>query len=94
VFEWDAAKAWANLAKHGVSFEEAASVFDDIAALDGPDIVHSAAEARFFRIGRSASRRVLTVAYTVRSHGNEETIRVISARRASRKERKAYLENP
>jgi uncharacterized DUF497 family protein len=53
VFEWDARKAGANLAKHGVAFEEAATVFGDPDALDGPDIRHSSDEARFLRLGRS-----------------------------------------
>ena len=53
VFEWDAKKAGANLAKHGVTFEEAATVFGDPDGLDGPDIHHSAGEARFLRLGQS-----------------------------------------
>jgi uncharacterized DUF497 family protein len=90
VFEWDAAKAAANLRKHGVSFGEAATVFADPNALDGPDLAHSTQEARFLRLGRSLSGRVLMVAYTVRGVSDDETIRIISARRASRKERAAY----
>jgi uncharacterized DUF497 family protein len=90
VFEWDANKAKANLAKHDVSFDEAATVFADPDALDGPDLLHSAAETRFLRLGRSAASRVLVVAYTQRRSENGETIRIISARRASRKERAAY----
>jgi len=62
VFEWDAAKAATNLAKHGVSFDEAATVFADPEALDGPDVEHSAHEPRFLRLGRSLSARVLMVA--------------------------------
>ena len=91
MFEWDPAKARANVAKHGVSFEEAATVFVDPEALDGPDVRHSLAEQRRLRIGQSASRRVLTIAYTERGQtGGEEIIRIISARRASTKERSAY----
>jgi uncharacterized DUF497 family protein len=90
VFEWDARKAGANLAKHGVAFEEAATVFGDPDALDGPDIQHSSREARFLRLGRSVLGRILVVSYTPRISGHVETIRVISARRASRRERKAY----
>lgn len=90
MFEWDASKAAANLAKHGVSFDEAATVFADANALDGPDIRHSANEARFLRLGRSALESILMVAYTVRGSGDVEKIRIISARRASRKERAAY----
>lgn len=90
MFEWDANKAAANLRKHGVSFGEAATVFADPNALDGPDLAHSAQEARFLRLGRALTGRVLMVAYTVRGLGNDEKIRIISARRASRKERAAY----
>ena len=90
MFEWDATKAAANLAKHGVSFDEGATVFLDPDGLDGPDVPHSGEEARALRLGRSALGRVLMVAYTLRRSENVETIRVISARRASRKERAAY----
>lgn len=90
MFEWDARKAAANRAKHGVSFEEAATVFADPGALDGPDLRHSEAESRFLRVGRAATGRVLVVAYTVRRRDDEERIRVISARRASREERAAH----
>ena len=90
MFEWDSAKAIANLLKHGISFDEAATVFLDPNALDGPDELHSQAESRFRRLGKSVDGRVLMVAYTLRRTGNAETIRVISARRASRRERAAY----
>ena len=90
VFEWDPKKAAATLAKHGVTFGEAATVFAEPAALDGPDLGHSEVEARFIRLGRSFLNRVLTVAYTERKASHGETIRLISARRASRKERTAY----
>jgi len=90
VFEWDVGKALANVAKHGVPFDEAATVFADASALDGPDLRHSAAEARFLRLGRSLAGRVLMVAYTLRESDDGEAIRIISARRASRKERAAY----
>ncbi|GAB1723021.1 MAG: BrnT family toxin [Nitrospira sp. CR1.1] len=91
VFTWDITKAIANFEKHGVPFEEAASVFDDSDALDGDDPDHSAQESRRQRIGQSVSGRVLFVVYTVRRVDHEkETIRIISARQASRKERQAY----
>jgi uncharacterized DUF497 family protein len=90
VFEWDAKKATANQAKHGVSFDEAVTVFVDSDALDGPDLQHSAHEARFLRLGRSMAARVLMVAYTQRRSEDGEKIRIISARRASRRERSAY----
>jgi uncharacterized DUF497 family protein len=94
VFEWDARKAAVNRTKHGVLFEEAATVFGDPAALDGPDLSHSDKESRFLRLGRAATGRVLIVAYTVRRRDDGESIRIISARRASRKERAAYAEPP
>lgn len=90
MFEWDAGKAATNLRKHGVSFDEAATVFAEPDALDGPDLAHSAQEARSLRLGRSLTGRVLIVAYTLRRSGNGEAVRIISARRASRKERAAY----
>jgi uncharacterized DUF497 family protein len=90
VFEWDTEKAATNLRKHGVSFDEATTVFADADALDGPDVTHSTAEARFLRLGRSLASRVLIVAYTIRRSDHGETIRIISARRASRRERRAY----
>jgi hypothetical protein len=90
VFEWDPRKAEANAAKHGVSFGDAVSVFLDANGLDGPDVQHSTAEQRFLRLGRAADGRVLMVAYTLRRNGDAEAIRIISARRASRRERAAY----
>jgi hypothetical protein len=90
VFEWDPRKAEANAAKHGVAFDDAVSVFLDANALDGPDVQHSTAEQRFLQLGRAADGRVLMVAYTLRRSGDAETIRIISARRASRRERAAY----
>lgn len=66
-------------------------MFADPRALDGPDLTHSATEARALRLGRAADGRVLMVAYTVRKgDDNAEKIRLISARRASRRERAAY----
>lgn len=91
VFEWDPRKATANAAKHGVTFDDAVTVFVDPNALDGPDLVHSAIEARCLRLGRAANGRMLMVAYTVRRGDDDaEKIRLISARRASRRERAAY----
>jgi uncharacterized DUF497 family protein len=69
VFEWDARKAATNVRKHGVSFNEAATVFADPDALDGPDLKHSAQENRSLRLGRSLADRVLIVAYTTRGSG-------------------------
>jgi uncharacterized DUF497 family protein len=83
-------KAVGNRTKHGVSFDEAATVFGDPDALDGPDLSHSEKEWRFLRLGRAVTGRVLIVAYTVRRRDDVESIRIITARRASRKERAAY----
>jgi uncharacterized DUF497 family protein len=91
VFSWDARKALSNLKKHGVSFEEAATVFSDPEALDWDDPEHSEFEWRSKPLGASITGRVLTVAYTLRRLKNgKETIRIISARQATRKERRAY----
>ena len=90
MFEWDTRKAAANRTKHGVSFQEAATVFGDHDALDGPDLRHSVAESRSLRLGRAPTGRLLVVAYTVRRRDDGESIRIISARRASRKERAVY----
>jgi uncharacterized protein len=93
VFEWDPRKAEANATKHGVTFDDAVTVFLDPEALDGPDLQHSAAESRFRRLGRAADGQVLIVAYTLRGSGDAEAIRIISARRASRRERAAYAKD-
>ena len=88
-FEWDAKKARTNLAKHGVTFEEAATVFGDPLSLTIPDPAHSRVESRFIIIGQSHQRELLVVVHTERG----DNIRVISARRASKRERKAYEES-
>jgi uncharacterized DUF497 family protein len=91
VFSWDARKALSNLKKHGVSFEEAATVFSDPEALDWDDPEHSHAEIRCKRLGTSLPGRILIVSYTPRKvHHAKEIIRIISARQATRKERQAY----
>ncbi|NOT45758.1 MAG: hypothetical protein HOP14_14250 [Acidobacteria bacterium] len=91
MFEWDPQKAAANAEKHGVTFEVAVTVFADPDALDGPDLVHSSVEARSLRLGRAVDGRILMVAYTIRrSDSDAEKVRIISARRASRRERSAY----
>lgn len=85
-FDWDSAKAATNLRKHGVSFEEAATVFGDPLALTFPDPDHSRREARFVTIGQSLRECVLVVAHTDR----KRVIRIISARRATKRERAIY----
>jgi len=92
VFSWDSHKARKNLEKHSVSFEEAATVFADAETLEWEDPSHSRDEERMKRLGYSVSGRILILVYTWRRTSNdEETIRIISARRASAKERKAYF---
>jgi uncharacterized DUF497 family protein len=91
VFAWNARKAARNLEKHGVSFEEAATVFADPEALEWEDLEHSEGEIRFKRLGISALGRIVIIVYSYgRLKDAKETIRIITARRASRKEHKAY----
>jgi hypothetical protein len=87
-FEWDPAKAADNLKKHGVSFEEAVTVFGDPLSLNMPDPLHSAEEERYLVLGMSAARRLLVVAYAERG----QRTRIISARKAARRERHDYEE--
>ena len=87
-FVWDRQKAAANLRKHGVDFEEAASAFDDSLSITIPDPDHSGAEERFLLVGESKAGRLLVVAHAER--GNQ--IRLINARPATRRERQAYEE--
>jgi uncharacterized DUF497 family protein len=85
-FEWDPGKAERNDSKHVVSFLEAASVFHDARSLTIPDPDHSAAEERWILVGASFAGRLLVVVHTHRS----PNLRIISARLANRRERKAY----
>lgn len=87
-FEWDEAKAAANLAKHAVSFEEAKTVFDDPVYVDLYDPDHSQDESRYIIIGLSRQGRFVLVSYTAR----DAIIRLISAREVTRGEREAYEE--
>jgi uncharacterized protein len=89
-FEWDAQKAETNLRKHRVSFEEAATVFGDSLAVIFDDEAHSLEEAREIIIGHSDRSRLLLVSFTERS----AKIRIISARRATKTERRDYEEKP
>ena len=88
-FEWEETKAAANLRKHKVSFEEASTVFEDDLSLTGCDPDHSIGEHRFITFGVSAKNRVLVVSHTERGG----KIRIVSARPATRTERKMYEEN-
>ena len=87
-FEWDPEKAEANLKGRGIAFSEAATVLEDPLSTTFPDESHSDEEARFLTIGASGHGRVLVVAHTERN----DTIRIISARRATRREREFYEE--
>jgi uncharacterized DUF497 family protein len=87
-YEWEPAKAGANVKKHRVTFEKAASVFLDPSALTFRDPDHSEEEDREITIGRSSRQRMLFVAHAAR----EGRIRIISARRATRRERRQYEE--
>lgn len=87
-FEWDAEKAESNARKHGVTFDEASTVFGDPLSLLMHDPDHSAEEQRYLLLGMSNRRRLLVVAFAERP----PRTRLISARRASRPERRCYEE--
>jgi uncharacterized protein len=87
-FDWDENKAVSNLSKHGVSFEEAKTVFNDSLYVDFYDPAHSEEEDRYVIVRESSQRRLLIASYTER--GN--LIRLISAREVTRTERKVYEE--
>jgi uncharacterized DUF497 family protein len=89
-FEWDEEKAASNKKKHGVDFEEAASVFADQLAAIFDEEAHSSEELREIIVGHSSKNRLLLVSFTERAG----VIRIISARRATKQERKDYEENP
>jgi uncharacterized protein len=86
-FSWDTKKARKNLEKHGVSFEEAQTAFDDDLGAYYPDSLHA---ARFILIGYSRARRLL---YVVHAEVTADRIQIISARKATRHEKKAYQED-
>lgn len=88
IFEWDERKASANSRKHGVTFEQAATVFTDPAALTFPDPDHSADEFREITIGHTSQGRLLFISHCERAG----RMRIIGARPASRTERKQYEE--
>ena len=87
-FEWDPAQAAASLLKHGVGFDEATTVFGDTLSVSGRDLEHSAEEARFVTLGLSSHGRVLVVCHTDRG----SVIRIITARTATRREKRIYEE--
>jgi len=87
-FEWDNGKAARNIGVHGVSFDEAKTVFDDPLFLIAPDPDHSIGERRYIIMGESSAGRLLVVAYTEK----DQITRLISARTATRGERRNYEE--
>jgi uncharacterized DUF497 family protein len=89
IYEWNLTKAKTNVRKHGVSFEEAASVFLDPLAITYPDPDHSDDEIREITVGHSARQRVIFVYHTQR----RDRIRIIGARKVTRTERKQYEES-
>ncbi len=89
IFEWDTEKAKKSIQNHKVSFDEASTVFSDPLSLTIHDPLHSEDEDRFVIIGNSYNNRVLLVVHVERG----DRIRIISARKATRKEKKQYEEN-
>ena len=85
-FEWDPRKARSNIRKHGVSFDEAASAFSDVFSFTYDDESHSQTEQRYATLGMSNQGRVLVIAHTMRA----ERVRIISARKASQREKRWY----
>lgn len=86
IFEWDEAKDLSNQKKHGISFDEAKTVFSDPRSITIADEMHSDEEDRYIDIGVSLRGRVIVVCYTERG----SNIRIISCRKATKSERKAY----
>ena len=89
IFEWEPQKAKSNLKKHGVSFEEASTAFQDTLSLAIDDPLHSIDEERVVLIGMSNKNRLLVVVHAERG----DNIRIISARKATKEERKNYESN-
>lgn len=89
LFKWDPQKSKINIEKHGINFDEASTVFKDTLSLTIEDPLHSYDEERLVIIGMSFKNRLLIVVHTER----EKTIRIISARKATKKERKYYENN-
>jgi len=87
-FSWDENKNKSNIQKHGISFVEAMTVFDDYDALYKPDLAHSIGEERFIIVGRSRYLRLLVVCHCYRE--NDRIIRIISARKATKSESLQY----
>jgi uncharacterized DUF497 family protein len=89
-FQWDPKKATANIRKHGISFDEAVTVFKDPLALTFDDKAHSENEYREIVIGHSILNRLILVCFTER---DEQVVRIFTSRRATKQEKKDYEEN-
>ena len=89
-FEWNTAKEKSNIQKHGITFEQASYVFADPFALNRLDGEHSETEERWIMLGKSLNQVILVVAHTFRNTENIELVRIISARKATKNEQKAY----
>ncbi|MEO7860200.1 MAG: BrnT family toxin [Nitrospirales bacterium] len=85
-FEWNSSKAQFNFSKHGISFEEATTIFGDPLSITSPDPDHSQEEARWITIGVSTNLKTIVVVHTDRL----ETVRIISARLATKREKECY----
>lgn len=90
LFTWDTEKAAANIDRHGITFEEAATTWLDPLAIERPDDAHSDHEDRWLRIGESLVGTLLVVWSTERRARGQTIIRIIGAREATRKERRRY----
>ena len=89
LFEWNFGKARANVEKHGVTFDEACTVFKDLLSVTIPDPLHSGDEGRFVLLGYSHRDRLLVIVHTDR----DDRVRIISARLATKRERRHHEEN-
>jgi len=89
-FEWDTEKEKTNRQKHGVSFEQASHVFADPFALNKYDDAHSHTEDRWILLGKSLNEVILVVVHTFRDDDGIEFVRIISARKATNREKQAY----
>jgi uncharacterized DUF497 family protein len=90
-FEWDREKEKINIKKHGISFSDAKTVFNDPLQLSIPDEFHSENEERWITVGMMKERKVVVVVHNYRDMKNEEIIRIISARSATPKEKRQYM---
>jgi uncharacterized DUF497 family protein len=94
-FQWDPAKALYNSRKHGITFDQAATVFMDALALTVYDEANSQAEDRWFTLGHDANGRLLAIAHTYdAAQANNVRVRIISARHATKQERRSYEDEP